>query len=490
MNNASTQIIQKLQKMAQDAIDHKNYEKALEAIAAGGSILYTHNQYYTDDTFEQQLLDIEAGALTDSLKTFSPDRNTVLFYDGFGLDTRGLALIFVKALARLGYRVIYLIPLSSKGTQPNIEKAVTGLDVIWYTIDTNAPCLSRAKQICQAFNKYTPAHAFFYTLPDDVSAAIAFSHFAGTVTRYQIDLTDHAFWLGVNAFDYCMALRDVGAKIAYQYRGVPKEKLVLLPYYPTIDYSAPFQGFPFDTTNRRVMFSGGALYKTLGDANNTYYKIAGSLLEKHPDLIFLYAGYGDDSQLKLLAQQYEGRVHHIAERSDLYQVIKHSVLYLNTYPMFGGLMMHYAAAAGRLPLTLKHGNDADGLLIDQANLGIEYDTMEDLVADADRMLSDTDYLRQREARLEGCVLTEQRFEENLNRLLTEGKTEFSFVLEPIDTQQFRDEYDRRFCYRQTVRRAVTSNRKRALLPSFPLLFLESYCIRVCEYVKNKFTRGA
>ena len=47
-------------------------------------------------------------------------------------------------------------------------------------------------------------------------------------------------------------------------------------------------------------------------------------------------------------------------------------LYLNTYPMFGGLMMRYAAMAGKIPITLKHGKDADGILIDQSKRKIEY----------------------------------------------------------------------------------------------------------------------
>ena len=32
---------------------------------------------------------------------------TVLFYDGFGLDSRGLAYVYLKALVNLGYKVIF-----------------------------------------------------------------------------------------------------------------------------------------------------------------------------------------------------------------------------------------------------------------------------------------------------------------------------------------------------------------------------------------------
>ncbi len=489
MANDSIAIIQKLQRIAHNAIQNKDYEKALTAVAAGGNILYAHNQTYTDDTFEQQLLTIEASALKGVSKHFETDPKTVLFYDGFGLDTRGLALIFLKALTRIGYRVIYVTTEQAIDKQPNIRKAVEGYPVVWNYIDTKKSYLHWAAQICDAFVQYTPQHAFFYTSPNDVSAAVAFAHFSGTVTRYQIDLTDHAFWLGIHAFDYCVALRDVGAKIAFHYRNVPKEKIVMLPYYPTIDFNAEFQGFPFDATDRKVIFSGGALYKTLGDKNNTYYKIAGALLEKHPDVIFLYAGFGDDIQLKQLAQYFPERVYHIAERKDLYQVMKNSDIYLNTYPMFGGLMMHYAAAAGKLPLTLKHGHDADGLLFNQASIGIEYDTMEDLLDDADRLLTDPAYLKEREARLDGCVITERRFETNLQRLLCSGETEFSFSLDKIDTEDFRAEYDRRFRYHQTVRRAIAAQRNKPLRSDFPLLFLQATCVRKIKTLRHILRRG-
>lgn len=42
----------------------------------------------------------------------------------------------------------------------------------------------------------------FYTTPNDVAGALVFNRFKDLVTRIQIDLTDHAFWLGINSVDY------------------------------------------------------------------------------------------------------------------------------------------------------------------------------------------------------------------------------------------------------------------------------------------------
>ena len=118
--------------------------------------------------------------------------------------------------------------------------------------------------------------------------------------------------------------------------------------------------------------------------------------------------------MNILKQKYNDRVFHVEERKDLYQVLKHCVLYLNTYPMFGGLMMNYAATAGKIPITLKHNHDADGLLFNQSKLKIEYEDMDTLLQDVDKLLENPEYLKEREALLNGSVITEEKFRRELD----------------------------------------------------------------------------
>lgn len=484
-------MVDKLKKIAKQAIECQYYEKALAAISASADILYGHNQIYTDEELEQDLLQIAekmfpnesiSGSKTNYTIT---NRQNVLFYDGFGLDTRGLALIFLKALVENGYHVIYVTKEQARGNQPEIEKAVNGYDMQWIYIPMEQSYITWISGLVNAFETYQPNVAFFYTTPFDAAATLVFDHYKGKVIRYQIDLTDHAFWLGKYAFDYCVELRDVGSKISFNYRGVPKHQLVMIPYYATIDYEAPFEGFPFSIEGYRVIFSGGALYKTLGDKKNRYYKIVDSILSSHNDIIFLYAGYGDDSQLVVLQNKYPQRVYHIAERKDLYQVMQHCVLYINTYPMFGGLMMHYAVAAGKIPITLKHNHDADGLLFNQSNIGVEYDTMEELLSDVDKLLSEPIYLAKREDLLADSIISEEKFREELKKLVDIGKTEYDISIEYIDTTEFRKEFDERFNYKKNVKNAIVNRRNFPLALEFPMLFLET-----CLYkIKNKIIGG-
>ena len=103
--------------------------------------------------------------------------------------------------------------------------------------------------------------------------------------------------------------------------------------------------------DRPILFSGGSLYKTFDD-KGTYYEMVEQIMQRHDKLLFVYAGNGDRSGLKILQKKFPRRVYPIDERKDLYAVMRQCTLYLNTYLMIGGLMTQYAEIAGRLPLTL------------------------------------------------------------------------------------------------------------------------------------------
>lgn len=223
--------------------------------------------------------------------------------------------------------------------------------------------------------------------------------YEGVLTRYVVNLTDHAYWLGARAIDKCIEFRDYGASISSEYRGIPREKIVKLPFYPKI-VPQEFQGFPFPVKDgQQVVFSGGALYKTFGEGNK-YYEIVDYILASHSDVIFWYAGGGDDSELKKCMARHPGRVYHTPERPDLFQLLQHVSFYLSTYPLCGGLMYQYAAAAGIEPVTLRRDDCNDGFLLHQDELHVIFDTMEELKQEIDRVLTDEVYRKARGSRCE------------------------------------------------------------------------------------------
>lgn len=463
-------LLEKLSHIAIESYRCKRLDRSLEAIHASADIQYQWNQNYTDDALESILLKIAQTIEIAPFQYHPSNPKTILFYDGFGLDTRGLALIYTKAICDLGYELIYVVTEEARNRQPEIHR-VTKDGNIKFCYLTHQSGMSKVHEILKIFSEYQPAKAFFYTTPSDGEACVAFSCMKGSAIRYQINLTDHAFWLGLNAFDYCLEFREYGACVSKKYRHIPTDKIKLLSFYPFIDKTIPFAGFDFDTSGKRILFSGGSLYKTI-NREGTYYHIVSKILRHHEDVLFLYAGSGDDSGLMKLKQNFPHRVIHIKERKDLYALLCHTTLYLNTYPMIGGLMSQYASAAGKPPMTLVDMEDSslDGLVLNHKQLPLEFSRETDLLTEIDDLLNHEEKLNVLSEQVKKGILTESEFQASVSGLLEKNETGFSFEMHDINTDAFRNPYKDRFT--EAVLEDATCNWKtKDLWKFFPRLFM-------------------
>ena len=438
----------KLKEVARRNILRKRYERALVAVEALAEISYTYNQYYTDDEAENLLNKIADSErkriMAKSNKEYKSNGNTIVFYDYFGLDLRGWAYIYLTGLKNNSYNIIYITTDEAKNRQPSIQALLKNAHAEIKYISFNDKYENIIFQIYEILCSYRPEAAFFYTVPYDVAGWVAFKLYDFYGKRYLIDLTDHAFWLGTKCNDFFIGVRDMSAYIEHFERKIPQNRLVRLPVNLVIDEQKLHDHLPFDVENTKYIFSGGALYKTKKDEKNTFFRIVEHILANHVDIKFLYAGYGDDRELQRLAKIFPWRVFHIGERRDFYYLIKHCVLYLNTYPMFGGMMMQYAAYAGKIPITLRHNSDSDGLLLNQEAAKIAYDSFDKLVKDVDKLLDDDEYRTKREELLKGTIVSEVQFAENLKMLIETQSTNFHYQYTIFNTKKFQEEFLNRF----------------------------------------------
>lgn len=434
-----------------------NYENAMAAISCAAQILYGYNQFYTDNELEQYI-EMIAQKLKcnyqEELEHYQKNEKTVLFYDGFGLDTRGVAKMYLNALKANEYEIIYVIPETAKGKMPDTAELTKNANISWVYLSEDKSYQLWVQELLNTIFLYRPHTMFFYTTPYDVSGAVAFAVLEGKATRYLIDLTDHAFWLGIRSNDFFCGSREMSASNQHYERGISKEKCIKLGVNLIVDECVSHLGLPFDVENTRYVFSGGSLYKTLGDEENTYYRIVDHILKHHEDIKFLYAGTGDRVLMDKVIAKYPNRIFLINERKDFYFLIKNCTLYLNTYPMFGGMMMKYSAYAGRIPVTLRHDADSDGLLINQKKANIEYNTYEELINDVDLLLTDDEYLKKREKLLDDTVIKEERFIKNVKMTIENQTTDYEHEFVRIDTQQFRKEFYERFNFEQEKQQLV------------------------------------
>lgn len=475
----------KLKSVIAHSTNTGRYETAFAAISAYCWLSYQWNQFYTDDEIEwaaQELSHKMLGDRTNSKRPYNAASNTVLFYDGFGLDTRGLALIYAKALIQLNYKVIWVTLQEANGNIPEIIEILESGNAEILYIDMKHSYQKHIMSLVDIFEKYMPSIAFFYTRPDDVSAAVTFVHYANLVKRFQINLTDHAFWLGTCAFDVCLEFREYGAGISAKYRKIPADKIQMLPYYPWVDKSAAFQGFPFEVADRKILFSGGALYKTIG-GDNKYYRIISQALTDNSDLLFLYAGSGEDSEIKKLMDCFPNRVFHIVERKDLFALLENVDVYLNTYPMIGGLMTQYAAMAGKVPLILNdmHTDDASGILVNQKEAGIEFDSVEETVSEINKLLRDDHYRRMRGQQVQRGVITAEEFRTRLEKAIHETPEVKKWICP--DTSKFLEDYKTRFTD-EMIQFAIAKKKHKSLAKYFPELFVQKAFSKIAGILRK------
>lgn len=470
---------EKLSKIRSHAFKHNRVDKIMQTIASEASVEYQLNQNMTSQALEHDCLELSKRYSAHG--KYHSDKESVLFYDGFGLDLRGWAASFARALAHMNKKIVYVTKEECCNKIPHVLRELQGGNTVIEYICTTKGYQRWANELNSVFAKHCPGTAFFYTTPYDVAGAVVFTAYKGLVKRIQVDLTDHAFWLGVKAIDILIESREVGASNAIYRRGIDRSKVKRLDCCLYINNDQDPEPLPFDIERDKYFFSGGSLYKTLGDSDNTYYKMVSQILDKEIETKFLYAGSGDSRMILELVDQYPQRAFYISERKDFYRIIKNCAFLLNTYPMFGGLMMRYAANAGVVPLTLRHNSDQDGILIDQDQREIQFNTVDEIVTEAQKLLNDEAYRKHKKDKLRGAVMSEEAFRNSLLRLIDEGETDYSFPeLSRIDTSVFESEYLTRFDPVITIEDAIVQKMHKDLAVHFPGIFIKKTIRRLCS----------
>ncbi len=468
-----------LKKIAHLYIKHKKYEKALRTLFAACGVMYTCNQIYCDDEIEEYVKQI-AGEVCQAPEKYAPGKK-VMFYDGFGNDRRGLAVIYLKALLDAGYDIIYVTYEKLRHSIGEIRKLLDEKQMIYIR---QYHFIDQMRELNRIAANSGASAVLLYMYPDDVVGVGVFSLYEGKLERYLINLTDHAFWIGKAALDYTIEYRSYGAIVSYEKRKIEKERIHMLPFYPHIRQEA-FDGLAFDTVGKKMIFSGGSLYKTFGE-DGLYYKMMEEILRMAPEVIFYYAGEGDTTRLNRLASKYPGRVFYSGERKDFYEVIKRCYLYISTYPYFGGLMTQYALAAGKLPITLNSEKTVGEQTAEVSDAWF-FETKEEMLSAVKRYIVEPSYLREQEKKVRNSIISPDGFAKELHAILEVQRSSIPVRWKPLNTdgiQRVSLENMNREKYRGLFCRVRTP----FLFLRFPMKFIGGLCYNITQY-KTKGRQG-
>lgn len=346
---------------AKKALFREKYDDAVSFVKSAAYYAYLYVLKYSDRELENILLE-----LSSKLKSEYPNKedgsgSCVVFYDAFSMDNRGLTQQYIRALMDNNYNFLYITE------NTNIEGTDIFQELSHYNrvkievLPRFKSNLKFSQYIYDVIFKYSPSKIFMHLRPWSVEALIAIAALPSNIKKYNINLTDHTFWLGCSILDYNIEFRNYGCTLSKYERGLNPEQLLLLPYYPIIS-KEKFQGFPIVKKKGDVfLFAGASLYK-IGGNDNVFLKTIKRILDENANTYFLFAGGGVPSFFLTFVKlnKLENRIFYLGFRKDINEVVKNIDIYIDTFPVSGGLMGEYAIV-NKKPILILNDKESDSL---------------------------------------------------------------------------------------------------------------------------------
>lgn len=484
-------VFERLKREAVKYADAGKFEDAISYIRFAAQWAYTLNFKYFDKDLEDLIKKISTAILPQIVLTGNDNR--FVFIDTLGIDNRGLTQQYLRAMMALNVELLYISVEGKQDQYHDIlyELEAYGKATIIKGEEVEAFCsVDKSIILLEEIRKFNPSRIFLHLMPWDVISLSVANSIRG-VLKYNINLTDHAFWLGASFIDYNFEFRSFGKTISLEKRGLKENQLLYLPYYPIFPkVEIPFQGFPELPVDSVKIFTGGSFYKMFG-MNGEFFKIMDSLLALSEKAVILVAGTGD---MKLFRESIHSltnrdRIYYIGNRKDINEVFSHCDIYLDTYPLGGGLMEQYACVNAK-PILIY--SDFSMPVIDRSQTGEPlrvYSKAEDFLYYADRLIRDGDYRRN-----EGCrnilfVCGESVFNTRFERILANaGEICPDWCEGKIDYARWRNLYlevENDFMH-TGVKTLLSGIKLKAfkLFPQYVVIFFKS----LISLISNKITR--
>lgn len=404
---------------------NKEYHKVMDAISLMANMAYNINSFYTDDTLEEFIDRISLDFVKRN-KDIIPTENKWIFYDSFGWDNRGLTQQYIRALISWNVEFLFIFENFSEDLSKEILLELKNYNKAHiYIIDNTIPIEERLNKLVTVIENYNPSKAFLHLTPWNPFSFLLWNRFED-IERFQINLTDHAFWIGKKCFDYCIEFRDYGYNVSLKHRGIPKEKLLLAPFYPIVDSQNTFQGFPQKVEHKKLIISGASFYKIFGE-NDMFFKLMKNICNQHEDAIILFAGNGDYKLFNKLLEKYEliDKVILLGDRADISEVVKRAYIYLATYPIGGGLMGQFAIQH-KIPIVAYTdksfpNNNIECFLKPQKGLSITTNSMDEFLTEFHKLYTDFEYRKTTAERNYSLLIQPNEFNIQLQQIVNNKK---------------------------------------------------------------------
>lgn len=430
-------IYRRLKTKAAKLLSKKEYLQSLHYIKCAARWAYGLNFLYADRDLERILIDITDQSIAKvNIPSPSPDRFVLL--ETHGMDNRGLTQQYIRAFISMDVEFLYISIDCRRNKCKDILKELQDYKKATFILyDSGIDEVEKSKQILSKIEEYQPSKLFLHIMPWDTTSLMV-AHSLKGVKKYNINLTDHAFWLGVSMLDYNIEFRAYGKTVSLEKRGLNESQLLYLPYYPILSKdSVGFLGFPEEVKGKTIIFTGGAYYKMFGQ-DGKFFTIIDLLLDQNNNAVVLVAGDGDRHTMnKLLGKlRNRNRVYLIGNRRDINDVFKASDIYLDTYPISGGLMAQYASLNSKPILAYSDfrtfARNPHTMLEIMGNAVCGYNNLDDFLNYSKKLLNDIEYRAAEGYENKNLVPSEEDFNDTFRKIVMMHENRYSWDRLTID----------------------------------------------------------
>lgn len=437
-----------LEKLALSSFRKGDTAKALHYIDTYSDIASQFNLNYSSDAMESLLASISRECIK-TVPDYKADSGKWVLYDDF-CTTYVLGLQWLEAMASSGKDILYITTrdTSMENRHKNILDRAAEFPNVETVVIPQGKASWRAQQLYDAITGFNASKVVLHKYPAHSVSNLVLPSLPEAVKSYVINLSDQTFWLGARSVDYCLEFRPFGASVSLQRRGLKKEQLLMVPFYPADDRNG-FAGFPPECTEDKVIiFSGGDYYKTL-DESRTYWMLVKEILDRYPQVVFLFATKNipeGDSEIRsfIADNHFEGRFIYIQFRPDIYQVFAHCDIYMGTCPASGSLMSQLAAINGKPILQFyapgTPDDETEQAICINESFSISFRDKDSFMQEADRLVKDADYRAESGRRLKGAMMRPQQFNQVVSSTLNSDRTQFPVEEFPVGYSSLDDRW--------------------------------------------------
>lgn len=486
--------INAVRKKAAKLLCNGKYSEAMHYLDVCSNIASQFNLDYADFEIESLYKQIAEKTVKQS-SDFEPNSDNWVLYDDF-CTTYVLGLQWIEAMALSGKKILYVTTrnVNEESRHKNILDRLAEYDNVIVEIIPQGNAFERAQALYDTLVGFKASKLVMHKRPVMSVMDLVLPILPKGMVSYIINLSDQTFWFGARFVDYSLEFRQFGASVSLQRRGLKREQLLMVPFYPADDRNE-FGGFPPECTDdKTIIFSGGDFYKTLDD-NRMYWKLIQNILHQYPQVVFLFATKNipeGDSDIRRFIKDnhFEGRFIYINFRPDIYQVFAHCDIYMGTSPTSGSLMSQLAAINAKPILQYYEpgtpDDETEQAICINETFDISFHEEEGFMHEADRLITDLTYRRSQGERLQKAMMQHDQFNKLVVDTLETNKTQLPINDYAIDYQGLDDRwyYLEKAGYVNTLPYIYGTLGKTDCLKYAPCLFIKKNLMRL----KNKLKR--